>query len=218
MDRGLDVVRESLTKVKAYVQDLQAVDRTLRPNDETTGEEREAQFILRRQEWKSSADPMHQHFANMMSSFEPGLFVGGEGADVPADNVDLERWFKRPKGHERRLHGRRHAGVRIVQQGPTLLLALDAHVHHNGPFTVDDLEPYGHARVPVSQQQAVKRGKIMRKARSRKKRDALLAGDVATLFASSSLVRPSGNTSPRRNKSDIVSRLIAPACQAATMD
>jgi len=175
MDRGLDVVRETLTKVKTYVQDLQAVDRTLRPNDETTGEEREAQCILRRQAWESSADPMHRHFAKMMRSFEPGLFVGGESADFPADNVDLERWFKRPKGHERRLHGRRHAGVRIVQQGPTLMLALDAHVHHDGSFTVDDLEPYGHARVPVSQQQAVERGKIMRKARSRKKRDALLA-------------------------------------------
>ena len=37
------------------------------------------------------------------------------------------------------------------------------------------LQPYRHARVPVSQQQAVERGKIMRKARSRKKRDALLA-------------------------------------------
>jgi hypothetical protein len=175
MDRGLDVVRETLTKVKIYVQDLQAVDRTLRPNDATTGEEREAQFILRRQEWESSADPMHQHFAKMMGSFEPGLFVGGESADFPADNLDLERWFKRPKGHERRLHGRRHAGVRIVQQGPTLLLALDAYVHHDGSFTVDDLEPYSHARVPVSQQQAVERGKLMRKARSRKKRDALLA-------------------------------------------
>src|SRR5512134_1435125 len=118
---------------------------------------------------------MHQQCAKVMSSVEPGWFVGGEGADVPADNVDLERWFKRPKGHERRLHGRRHAGVRIVQQGPTLLLALDAHVHHDGSFTVDDLEPYRHARVPVSQQQAVERGKLRRKARSRKKRDALLA-------------------------------------------
>ncbi len=175
MDRGLDVVRETLTKVKAYVQDLQAVDRTLRPNDDTTGEEREAQCILRRQEWASSADPMHRHGATMMRSFEPGLFVGGESADFPADNVDLERWLKRPKGHERRLHGRRHAGVRIVQQGPTLMLALDAHVHHDGSLTVDDLAPYGHARVPVSQQQAVERGKSMRKARSRKKRDALLA-------------------------------------------
>jgi len=175
MDRGLKVVRESLTKVKAYVQDLQAVDRTLRPHDETTGEEREAQCILRRQAWESSADPMHQHFATMMRSFEPGLFVGGESADFPADNVDLERWLKRPKDHERRLHGRRHAGVRIVPQGPTWLLALDAQVHHDGPLTVDDLEPYGHARVPVRQPQAVERGKILRKARSRKKRAALLA-------------------------------------------
>src|SRR2546422_2199741 len=128
----------------------QAVDRTLRPNDETTGEEREAQFILRRQEWESSTDPMHRHFAKMMSSFEPGLFVGGESADFPTDNVDLERWFKRPKGHERRLHGRRHAGVRIVQQGPTLLFAIDAHVHHDDSVTVHGLKSYGHDRVPQS--------------------------------------------------------------------
>jgi len=87
----------------------------------------------------------------------------------------LERWFKGPKGHERRIHGHRHAGVRIVQQGPTLMLALDAHVHHDGLFTVGDLAPYGHARVPESQQQAIERGKIMRQARSRKKRAVLLA-------------------------------------------
>jgi hypothetical protein len=73
------------------------------------------------------------------------------------------------------MHGHRHAGVRIVQQGPTLMLALDAHVHQDGPLTVGDLEPYGHARVPESQQQAVERGKIMRQARSRKKRSGLLA-------------------------------------------
>ena len=120
-------------------KDLQAVDDTLRPSDAATGEEREAQFISLQQAWQSSTDPVHQHFAKMMSSFEPGLFVGGEAADFPADNLDLERWFKRPKGHERRIHGHRHAGVRIVQQGPTLMLALDAHVHHDGPFTVDDL-------------------------------------------------------------------------------
>src|SRR3989449_8489377 len=103
MDRGLEVVRETWTQVKAYVQDLQAVDRTLRPNDATTGEEREAQCILRRQAWESSTDPMQQHCANMRRSFEPGLFVGGESADCPADNLDVARWLKRPKGHERRL-------------------------------------------------------------------------------------------------------------------
>ncbi len=185
IDRGLDVAREPLTQVKAYVQDLQAVDSTLRPSDEVTGREREVRFILLEEAWQSSADPVHQHFAKMLSSFEPGLFVGGEAADFPADNLDLERWFKRPKGHERRIHGRRHAGIRIVQQGPTLMLALDAHVHHDGPFTADDLQPYGHARVPASQQQAVERGKIMRKARSYKKRHDLLA-DLERRYCNSS--------------------------------
>ena len=136
--------------------------------------EREAQFIALQQEWESSADPVEQHFAKIMSGFEPGLFVGGEIAEFPIDNLDLERWFKGSKGHERRIHGHCHAGVRIVRQGPTLMLALDAHVHHDGPFTVDDLESYGQARVPESQQQATDRGKIMRQARSRKKRPVLL--------------------------------------------
>jgi hypothetical protein len=175
IDRGMKVAREALTQVGHYVQDLRAVDGLLKPSDEATGEEREGQFVSLRQEWEASVDPMHQQFAKVMSRFEPGLFVGGEGADFPADNVDLERWFKRPKGHERRIHGRRHAGVRLVQQGPTLMLALDAHVHHNGPFTGDDLEPYRHSRVPASQQEALERGKIMRQARSRKKRPLVLA-------------------------------------------
>jgi len=175
IDRGLAVAREALTQVGAYVQDLRAVDGILKPSDEATGEERETQFVSLWQEWEASVDPMHQQFAKVMSSFQPGLFVGGEVADFPADNLDLERWFKRPKGHERRIHGRRHAGVRLVQQGPTLMLALDAHMHHHGPFTVDDLEPYRHSHVPASQQAAVERGKIMRQARSRKNRSVLLA-------------------------------------------
>ena len=175
IDRGMEGAREALTQVGHYVQDLRAVDGLLKPSDEATGEEREAQFVLLWQEWEASVDPMHQQFAKVMSSFEPGLFVGGEEADLPADNVDLERWFKHPKGHERRIHGRRHAGIRLVQQGPTLMLALDAHVHHPGPFTVDDLEPYRHSRMPASQQEALERGKIMRQARSRKKRPMVLA-------------------------------------------
>jgi hypothetical protein len=175
IDRGLAVAREALTQVGAYVQDLRAVDGILKPSDEATGEERETQFVSLWQEWEASVDPIHQQFAKVMSSFAPGLFVGGEGADWLADNLDLERWFKRPKGHERRIHGRRHAGVRLVQQGPTLMLALDAHMHHHGPFTGDDLEPSRHSHVPASQQAAVERGKIMRQARSRKNRSVLLA-------------------------------------------
>jgi len=175
IDRGMEGAREALTHVGHYVQDLRSVDGLLKPSAEATGEEREAQFVSLWQEWEASVDPIHQQFAKVMSSFAPGLFVGGEAADFPADNVDLERWFKRPKGHERRIHGRRHAGIRLVQQGPTLMLALDAHVHHPGPFTVDALEPYRHSRMPASQQEALERGKIMRQARSRKKRPMVLA-------------------------------------------
>ena len=185
IDRGLEGACEALTQVGHYVQDLRAVEGILKPNDEATGEERKAQFVSLWQEWEASVDPMHQQFAKVMSSFAPGLFVGGEVADFPEDNLDLERWFKRPKGHERRIHGRRHAGVRLVQQGPTLMLALDAHVHHNGPFTVDDLEPYRHSRVPASQQEAIERGQIMRKARSRKTRHVLLA-DLEKQYLNSS--------------------------------
>src|SRR4029453_9552291 len=37
----------------------------------------------------------------------------GEDGDLPQDNLDLERWFRQPKGHERRIHGHRHVGVRL---------------------------------------------------------------------------------------------------------
>jgi hypothetical protein len=167
--------------VRLYAPDLQAVADTLRPSATATGAARAARFSALPQAWQSSTAPVHQPFAKMMSSLEPGVFVGGEAADFPADKVALERWCKGPKGHERRRPGHRHAGVRIVPQGPTLMLALDAPVHHDGLLTVGDLAPYGHARVPESQRQAVERGKIMRQARSRKKRSVLLA-DLETRY------------------------------------
>ena len=173
--RGLEVSRDVLEHVGLYAQNLQAVDDTLRPSATAPGDERAARCMALPPAWQSRTDPVHQPVATMMSSCEPGVFVGGEAADFPADNLDLERCFKGPKGHERRMHSHRHAGVRIVQQGATLMLVLDAHVHQDGPFTVGDLEPYGHARVPESQQQAVERGKMMRQARSRKQRPVLLA-------------------------------------------
>src|SRR3989442_12885662 len=105
-----------------------------------------------------------------MTSFEPGLFVGGDLLDGPHDNLDLERWFRRPKGHERRIHGHRHAGVRIVQEGATLVLVLDAHAGHADPFTAADLVPYRGAKPPPDEQEAVRRRKVMRKARSKNKR------------------------------------------------
>ena len=59
MDRGLEVVRAALRQVGQYVKDLQAVESTLRPSDEATEEEREGQFVVLREAWQASADPMH---------------------------------------------------------------------------------------------------------------------------------------------------------------
>ncbi len=101
--------------------------------------------------------------------------MGEDVADVPQDNSDLERWFRSPRGHERRIHGRRHAGVRIVQQGATLGLARDAHRGHPEPFAASDLSAYRHAKPPADGQAALQRRKVMRKARPPKKRPLLLA-------------------------------------------
>jgi hypothetical protein len=113
--------------------------------------------------------------AQVMLSFVAGLFVGPGIFEDIRDNLDLERWFRLPKSHERRIHGHRHAGIRIVLEGPTLVHALDAHAAHPEPFSAGDLLPYRTAQEPPCQQEALHRRKIMRKGRSKKKRPLLLA-------------------------------------------
>jgi len=120
-----------------------------------------------------------------MKSFARGVFAGGDLLDLPQDNLDLERFFRKPKGHERRIHGHAHAGVRIVQEGPTLLLALYAHGEHPEPFLPTDLQPYIDARAPACQDEALHRRKIMRRARSPKKRGVLLSELEARYWNSS---------------------------------
>ena len=118
----------------------------------------------------------------VMAAFLVVVCRGGdvEGA-VGLDNLDLARWFRLPKSHERRIHGHRHAGVRIVQEGATLVLVLDAHMGHAGPFTAAELVPYRSAQEPECQRQAMDRRKVMRKARSKKKRKELLAESGTSL-------------------------------------
>src|SRR5262249_62107934 len=105
--------------------------------------------------------------AAVMLSFLDGLFVGEEEYEAIRDNLDLERWFRLPKSHERRIHGHRHAGIRLVLEGATLVLALDAHAAHPGPFTVDDLLPYRTAREPPCQTQARNRPPLLRRPRAK---------------------------------------------------
>jgi hypothetical protein len=127
------------------------------------------------EEFQQTDDPIRQRMAQVMISFLAGLFVGENTFEEFKDNLDLERWFRLPKSHERRIHGHRHAGVRIVQEGATMVPALDAHAAHPGPFTVDDLLAYRTAREPPCQKEALNRRKVMRKARSKKQRPILLS-------------------------------------------
>jgi hypothetical protein len=137
--------------------------------------DRQEKFEELIERFEGTQEPIHQQMVQVMTSFLAGLFVGeGKFAQI-SDNLDLERWFRLPKSHERRIHGHRHAGIRIVLEGPTLVHALDVHVAHPGPFAVEELLPYRTAPEPPCQTQALNRRKIMRKARSKKKRPFLLA-------------------------------------------
>jgi hypothetical protein len=174
IDRGLNAVKDSQETIRLQIADVALVNATLDPANGSAAD-RQARFqSLQEQFHTSTADPIRQHMAKLMSSFLPGLFVGGDQADFPHDNLDLERWFRLPKSHERRIHGHRHAGVRIVQEGPTLIPVLDAHHNRPHPFSPDDLLPFRNAAAPDCQHQAIHRRTIMRKARSKKRRPALL--------------------------------------------
>jgi hypothetical protein len=137
--------------------------------------DRQAKFEELIDRFERNEDPIHQHMTTLMISFLAGLFVGKGKFEEIKDNLDLERWFRLPKSHERRIHGHRHVGIRIVLEGPTTVHALDAHNAHPTPFAEEDLLPYRMAREPQCQREALNRRKIMRKARSKKKRPLLLA-------------------------------------------
>jgi hypothetical protein len=160
--------------IREYVAVIAEVAATLEPGTEDVTE-REEEFEALIDRFEATEDPIRHGMATVMLSFLAGLFVGEPEYEAIKDNLDLERWFRLPKSHERRIHGHRHAGIRLVLEGATLVHALDAHAAHPGPFTVDDLLPYRTAREPPCQTEARYRRTIMRKARSKKDRPLLLA-------------------------------------------
>ena len=173
IDKGLDLVKPQQATIRCHVEIIQEVATTLDPAKKSAQRQSDFDAILARLDGDS--DPIHEQMAGLMQSFRAGLFAGDDTFDRIHNNLDLERWFRLPKGHERRIHGHRHAGVRIVQEGPSLVHALDAHHTHPEPFGVDDLLPHRSARAPACQCQAIHRRKVMRKARSKTKRPKLLA-------------------------------------------
>jgi len=169
IEKGVSAQRETFERVRSYTTEVCRVIELLSP-EAGDAVDRERQFEALQQTFENrSDDVVFVQMSKLMKSFRPGLFVGEEIADLPRDNLALERWFRHPKSHERKIHGHQHAGKRIVQEGATLLPTLDAHLSHSGPFTPDELMPYANASVPACQAASRARHKIMAKARSQKK-------------------------------------------------
>ena len=167
IQRGLDRYEADQVRIALPLGDLLLVWSLLHPKDGRRQPTR-PMFHQYAERFRHQDEPIIQHIGKIMLSFEDGLFCGGDDLDLPDDNLDLERWIKGPKGHERRIHGRQHVGMRIVTEAPTLLPTLDAHRGRTGVFTVQDLRPYSTVPVPESQQHAIARHRLMRHARSKK--------------------------------------------------
>jgi len=131
--------------------------------------DREPLFAAKITELQSFADDKTYHaMAKMMTSFRVGLFAGAELTDYPHDNLNLERWFRLPKSHERRIHGHHHAGIRIVREGAALIPTLDAHAQHPGVFTEKEVVGFATATAPASQFASQQRHDVIKKTRSKK--------------------------------------------------
>jgi hypothetical protein len=174
IERGLQAASGEQEQIKGYVSEVKRVEATLDPTKGPV-EKRRRRFHALKRRLKRSGDEVRMKMAVVMVAFSAGLFAGPEVDQGIRDNLDLERWFRLPKGHERRIHGRKHAGVRLVQEGATLMPALDAHKDREGPFKAEELLGYKDAKPPKQEQEAMHRRKVMRRARSKKQRPILLA-------------------------------------------
>jgi hypothetical protein len=174
IDRGLQEVASEQEQIKEYVKEVKRVEATLDPSKGNC-EQRKRRFHRLERRLRNSGDKARMQMAVVMVAFSAGLFAGPEVDEEIRDNLDLERWFRLPKGHERRIHGRKHAGVRLVQEGATLMPTLDAHKDREEPFEAEELLGYKDAKPPKQEQEAMHRREVMRRARSKKQRPILLA-------------------------------------------
>lgn len=169
LDRGVAEQQDTFSRVRGYTDQVREVVEILTLEDGASLAGREPLFAAKLAEFQSFPDDKIYHgMAKMMTSFQVGLFAGTERTDDPHDNLDLERWFRLPKSHERRIHGHKHAGIRIVREGATLIPTLDAHAQHPGVFSEQDLTRFSTATAPASQLASQQRHGVMQKARSKK--------------------------------------------------
>ena len=170
IDRGVAEQQDTFSRVRGYPAQVREVVEILTVEDGMSLADQEPLFAAKTAELESlSNDKTYNAMAKMMKSFQVGLFAGAELTDYPHDNLNLERWFRLPKSHERRIHGHHHAGIRIVREGATLIPTLDAHAQHPGVFTEKELVGFATAMAPASQLASQQRHGVMKKARSKKR-------------------------------------------------
>lgn len=166
--QGLEIYQKDRPKILSYELELKRISKMVYSTTAPCKQRMKA-FTKILNRLRDNPDPIIVKISKIMKSFSKGLFAGGDNLDIPEDNFELERWFKIPKGHERRINGHQHAGTRIVYEGPTLLPTLDAHQSLTKPLTAADLLPYADAKMPECQREAMQRRSIMKKGRSKKK-------------------------------------------------
>jgi len=170
LQRGLSIYQREKAPIVHWMTNIQQVAETLNADTGSLASRRSL-FRQLTVQFAEDTNPITIHMSDIMKSFEAGLVVGSDEWEIPGDNLELERWFKKPKGHERKIHGHQHVGLRMVCEGPTLLPALDAHLFQAEPFTSQELLPYVKAQAPESQRKALQRHRIMKKASSKKNGD-----------------------------------------------
>lgn len=168
IDKGLGLYEETRSKVLDYLREIKRVNQTL-SHQHSPSKQRLKSFNKIYERLKNSDDPVKNNIAGFMNRFRDGLFAGGDNLEIPDDNLDLERWFKTPKGHERKINGHKHAGTRIVYEGPILLPTLDAHKSSERQFQVEELQPYVDMQLSEDQDDAISRRKRQKEGRCKKK-------------------------------------------------
>jgi len=168
IDRGVAEQQDTFSRVRGYAAQVREVVEILTVEEGLSLADREPLFAAKTAELQSfSDDKTYNAMAKMRTSFQVGLFAGAQLTDDPHDNLNLERWFRLPKSHERRIHGHHHAGIRIVREGAPLISTLDAHSQHPGVFTEDELLKFATATAPASQVASQQRHGVMKKAADR---------------------------------------------------
>ena len=97
IDRGLDAVKPEQEVLRKQVEEIQEIAGTLDPKEGNRAQ-RQAQFQELIEHFAAQGDSFHEHLAKVMSSFQPGLFAGGDEVDRIRDNLDLSAGFAYSRG------------------------------------------------------------------------------------------------------------------------